>query len=791
MMEEPGCTEEDTLLAVTTLSFDIAALELYLPLVVGGTVAIATRDTAADGRLLRARLERGDITMLQATPATWRMLIDAGWRGTPGLRALIGGEALPPDLVQPLIERTGSLWNMYGPTETTVWSSVQRVASAPALISIGRPIANTRFRVVDAHLRTVPIGIAGELVITGDGLARGYRNRPELTAERFIEEPGDDGALGSRAYRTGDLVRYTRAGELVHLGRSDSQVKIRGFRVELGEVEAALAAQDSVRRAAVVAHRAGTAAARLVAYIVVGEGAVPTPRDLRLQLRTMLPDYMVPRQFVIIPELPLTPNGKIDRNRLPEPDHDAESRRDEVAVPMSPMEATVAAAFCDVLGLTEVGVDDDFFELGGQSILALRLISQLGDEFGVELPLQVLFDASTVGALSRRLDTLVSTTPELRTVVLEGTDLEEKLRSVWSTAVGSQPPDDDRPGAPLTDSQIVRLLARVRQEFGVAAEGLSALEFRSDPTISGLARFLRDALDPPTALVVPLQPHGTEAPLFLIHAGGGYVFFYRALAARLGPDQPVHAIRAATRRDGHRHRFDRTVSIESLASRYIEEIKAVQPEGPYRLGGSCFGGVVAFEMAQQLIARGESVGAPVLLFDSYVGKVGEDWREYASRTFSSVAERLGAEPGSGPRALARALAVSAVKQPVEVLKLAPLTARSLLRRGLGVLRVVRIRQWVRDNMPQQEARSSEQDQLDTMHDFLNVSIELVSRYEPRQYPGGAVLLKASVGPDPEPLWKPWVAEGLKVHVMPGEHLDMMEEPWVEQTARRVRQALDA
>ncbi|UUT34506.1 thioesterase domain-containing protein [Microbacterium elymi] len=400
----------------------------------------------------------------------------------------------------------------------------------------------------------------------------------------------------------------------------------------------------------------------------------------------------------------------------------------------------------------------------------------------------MLFDASTVGALSRRLTALVSMTPELRTVALEGTDLEQSLRSVWISAVGSEPPAGGEAGASLTDAQIVRLLAQVRREFGVAAEGLSALEFRSDPTVSGLARFLRDALDPPAALVVPLQPRGDKAPLFLIHAGGGYVFFYRALAARLGPDQPVHAIRAATRLDSHRHRFDRTVSIENLATRYIDEIKAVQPEGPYLLGGSCFGGVVAFEMAQQLIAQGETVGAPVLLFDSYVG-IGEHWRDYASRTLSSVAERLGMDAGASPAALARAIAVGTVTRPVEVLKLAPLTVRSLLRRGFGALRVVRIRRAVRDNVPRQGGRSREQEQLDMMHDFLNVSVELVSRYEPKQYPGGAVLLKATVGPDPEPLWTPWVADGLQVHVMPGEHLDMMEEPWVEQTANQVRQAL--
>lgn len=788
--ETPGCDETDTLLAVTTLSFDIAALELYLPLVTGGRVEIATRDTIVDGRLLRTRLDSGAITLLQATPATWRMLIDAGWSGTPGLKALIGGEPLPADLIQPLIDRTASLWNMYGPTETTIWSSVEHVASAPAVISIGRPIANTGFHVVDAALQPVPIGVAGELLISGSGLARGYRGRPELTAEKFISASAGGHALASRLYRTGDLVRFTRAGELVHLGRMDHQVKIRGFRVEVGEVEAALSTHDTVQQAVVVAHRAGTAAAALAAYIIPSEGGAPTAAKLREHLRSTLPDYMIPQRYTVLAEFPLTPNGKIDRQRLPEPDSSADIGLTDASSTLAPTEARVAAVFCEVLDLTQVGVDSDFFELGGQSILALRLVSRLSEDFGVEVPLQVLFEASTVGSLSRRLQALVST-PESGTVSAEDADLELKLHAIWESVLGTKPPAEGATASSMTDAQVFSLLTHVRREFGVAGEGLSALEFRSDPTVSGLARVLRDALEPPPALLVPLQPHGDKEPLFLIHAGGGYVFFYRALAARLGPNRPVHAIRAATRRDSRRYRFDRTASIENLAARYLEEVRSVQPEGPYYLGGSCFGGVVAFEMAQQLTAQGQTIGAPVLLFDSYVGKVGgENWGDYVSRTLSTVAERFDADPDAGPVALARAITVRAVRRPVDVLKLVPLTARSLRRRVRGAVQVIRIRQWLRDNMSRQETRSSEQGQLDTMRTFLHVAIDLVTKYQPKQYAGQAALFKATIGPDPEPLWAPWVDGRLDVHVMPGEHLDMMEEPWVEQTALRVRQILD-
>lgn len=791
MADEPGCTADDTLLAVTTLSFDIAGLELYLPLIVGGHVEIASRECAADGRLLRSRLDVGGITMLQATPATWRMLLDAGWTGTTGLKALVGGEALPPELVQPLLDRTASVWNMYGPTETTIWSSTQRISAAATEITVGRPIANTGFHIMDAQLQPVPIGIAGELLVSGDGLARGYHDRPELTAEKFVHIAPLGSGAPVRMYRTGDLARFRRDGQVLHLGRLDHQVKIRGYRIELGEIEAVLVTHEGIRQAVVVAQDARTAAARLVAYVVPHGDSTPSPAELRAHLRVSLPDYMVPQQFVPLDELPLTLNGKIDRLRLPRADAATDVAALESSA-LSPIEARVAAAFCEVLELPSVSADADFFDVGGQSILALRLITRLGEEFGVELPLQTLFEASTVRALSERLSTLASTTPELRTVILEGTDLEARLRGVWRSAVGSEPPEEGVRSAPLADAQVVALLARVRQEFGVAAEGLSALAFRSDPTVPGLARALHDALNPPQTLVVPLQPRGSRKPLFLIHAGGGYVFFYRALAARLGPDQPVYAIRAATRRDSHRHRFDHTTSIEDLAARYLDEIKKIQPEGPYHLGGSCFGGVVAFEMGQQLLARGEAVDSPILLFDSYVGKVGgEDWGDYTSRTFSRVAERLGAAENAGRAELARLVLTSMVKRPVAVLEIGALAIRSLFRRVRGLLYGSRVRRWFQDTVPRARVRSSEQEQLDTMHEFLNTSIQLVSDYEPRRYPGSAVLLKATVGLDPEPLWTPWVDGGLEVHVMPGEHLDMMEEPWVTTTAHLVRQTLGA
>ncbi len=789
MADEPGCGEKDNLLAVTTLSFDIAGLELLLPLIAGGRLEIASRETAIDGRLLRARLDSGGFTILQATPATWRMLLDAGWKGTPGLKALIGGEPLPPDLVGPLLDRTATLWNMYGPTETTIWSSVQRVPSADAEITVGRPIANTGFHIMDSQLRPVPIGVTGELLISGEGLARGYHNRPELTAEKFVQTAHEASGESIRMYRTGDLARFRRDGQVVHLGRLDHQVKIRGFRIELGEVEAALAAHDSVHQAVVIAQDAHTAAARLVGYFVPVGGQNPKPAELRNYLRRSLPDYMVPQQLIPLSEFPLTPNGKVDRLRLPRPDPTDPLVTDDSPAKSS-MEARVAEAFCRVLGLPSIGLDDDFFDLGGQSILAMRLVSKLTEDLNVEVPLQMLFEASTVGALSRRLDLLTSTTPELRTVSL-GSGLNQRLREVWQSTLGYEPPAAGQNGPLLSDAQVGDLLAAVRGQFGVAAEGLSTLAFRSDPTVPGLARALHEALIPPAALVVPLQPQGDKPPLFLVHAGGGYVFFYRALAERLGPDQPVYAIRAATQRDRRRRSFDRTTTVEELAASYIDEIKSLQPDGPYHLGGACFGGVVAFEMAQQLLARGEPVGAPILLFDSYVGKLEEDWGDYASRTLSSVAERFGADRIASLPDLLRVLSTSVIRQPVEVLKLVPLAARSLFRRGRDLLRDSRLLRRLRESQPANEPQSAEQAQLETMRVFLEKALQLISQYEPRPYPGSVALLKAAVGVDPAPLWIPWVTKGLETHVRPGEHLDMMEEPYVQDTALLVRQILEA
>ncbi|MFL6196133.1 MAG: amino acid adenylation domain-containing protein [Thermoanaerobaculia bacterium] len=437
MRRAPGFAAGERLLAVTSLSFDIAALEIFLPLTVGGCVELASREEAADGALLAARLRASGASVLQGTPATWRMLLDAGWQGDPGLRALCGGEAMPSELAASLAGRTAELWNLYGPTETTVWSAAERIRPGETgPISIGRPIADTRIHLLDRRLRTVPPGAHGELWIGGAGLSRGYLGRPDLTAERFMPDPFA-GEPGERLYRTGDLARHLPGGRLEVLGRLDHQVKVRGFRIELGEIEAVLAAQPGVRAAIVLAREE-----RLVAYLV---GDAPA-EALRQGLRDQLPDYMVPAAFVTLPALPLTPNGKVDRKALPAPDGQAQA--EGYVAPRTPVEEVVAGIWAEVLGLERVGVADHFFALGGHSLLATRVMSRLRAALGVEVPLRDLFAAPRLADFAARVEALRRTgaapaAPPLLPVPREGAlPLSFAQQRLWFV-------DQLEPGSPL------------------------------------------------------------------------------------------------------------------------------------------------------------------------------------------------------------------------------------------------------------------------------------------------------------------------------------------------------
>lgn len=513
MQKEPGMCATDILVAVTTLSFDIAGLEMYLPLISGGRVVIASREATYDARLLSQLLSRSGATVMQATPATWRLLFESGWKGDRKLKGLVGGEALPAELAQQLTAHCGPVWNMYGPTETTIWSSVYRVrGNEERILAIGRPIANTALYILDENRRQVSIGKEGELYIGGEGLARGYFERPELTAEKFVPDPF---RAGQRMYRTGDLARYREDGNVEFLGRIDHQVKIRGFRIELGEIEAVLEQHSAIRRAVVIAHDGAGGEKKLAAYVVPHPDSVVTSGNLSDHVRLQLPDYMIPAAFIQLAALPLTPNGKVDRKALPVPAaSDFDSGQDYVA-PRDAVELKLGRIWEEILGMRPVGVKTSFFDLGGRSLLAARMFMKISREFGKDLPLSLLFQAPTIEQLAK------------------------ELRSKNTPA--------------------------------------------AYPTL------------------VEIQPRGLKTPFFCVHGGAGSTLFLHRLSREMDADQPFYGFEPEGM-DGRR--FERK-TVKQMAQHYIAEMRKVQPRGPYFIGGYCFGGLVAFEMAQQLRYQGE------------------------------------------------------------------------------------------------------------------------------------------------------------------------------------------
>lgn len=519
MQHEPGVTGRDVVMALTPLSFDIAGLELYLPLLAGARIMLANRQQAMDGAWLQRELDQGTVTVMQATPATWRMVLQFGWKGGRGVKVLCGGEALPRELAQDLLSRAGSVWNVYGPTETTIWSTLERVRTADRMIALGKPIANTQVYVLDANREPVPVGTPGELYIGGMGLARGYRGVPQLTTERFVPNPF---RAGERLYRTGDQVKWMPDGRLEYIGRIDFQVKLRGFRIELGEIESVLADDPTVKQAVVIVREDVPGDKRLAAYVIPRDGTTCDPQALRRALRDAVPDYMVPAAIVPMTDFPLTPNGKVDRRALPAPIIEPEHEGAQAIEPRNRLELQLVAIWEQVLGITPIGVRDNFFALGGYSLLALRMFSAIEHTLSKRLPMAVLFQA---------------------------------------------------------------------------------------PTIEQLAHVLADeGCTPRWRSLVAIQPEGRKTPFFAVPGVGGNVLVFARLAKLLGEDQPFYGLQARGL-DGKEKPFMR---VEDMAAHYIAEIRTVQPRGPYLIGGTCTGGLAAYEIAQQLTAQGETVVLAVM-----------------------------------------------------------------------------------------------------------------------------------------------------------------------------------
>ncbi len=682
MQQEPGFAAGDTVLAVTTLSFDIAGLEIYLPLMSGGKVVIASREDTQDPARLMQRIEESECTVMQATPATWRALINAGWKGSARLKVLCGGEALLPDLAKELLARSAELWNMYGPTETTVWSTVYRVRSADGPVAIGRPIANTQVHVLDRSRNLVPPGNVGELYIGGDGLARGYLHREELTKERFVPSPF---APRARLYRTGDLARWRPDGTVECLGRADSQVKLRGFRIELGEIETIFGGHPAVRQCAVIAREDVPGDKQLVAYFETQTGSTPSVTELRTYLEKDLPAFMVPSVFVSMEKLPLTPNGKVDRKALPAPTERVEVKNDFVA-PCDPSEQLLAQIWAKALKVKQVGRHDNFFELGGHSLLAVQITVEIEKLTKVRLPLAALLQAPTIADLAKILR-------------------QEQWAPSWSS-------------------------------------------------------------------LVPLRATGSKPPLFLMHAHGGNVLEYHALASLLESDQPVYALQARGL-DGN---LPTDLTLEKMASAYLEELRSFQPEGPYFLAGFCFGGLLALEAAQQLKAAGQEVALLVMIQSMHpVAFHFKPGTPFLRRWWYRATKRMDLERENRLHA-ARGYVWERYRRTWDMV-----CARVAL---------------ARDHMIGK--RPTELSRLPKLYIFEALRIEhgkALRKYVPRPYAGDVVLFRASkqlsgLRADECLGWKPFFNGGFEVCEVPGHQQNLMLEPNVRRLAKEINSRLN-
>lgn len=463
MGRELGVGPDDVFPALASFAFDMCIPELYLALVTGGRVVIGGKDLAANGEELSALLERTGSTIVHATPTTWRLLLEAGFSGK-GRKRAIGAETLPQELCRRLLSEDGSLYNFYGPTETTVWSTWHHFTSPDEPVVVGRPISNTQVYILDRRMQPVPAGVYGEIYIAGDGVSHGYLNRPELTAEKFVNNPFASQA-NRKMYHTGDVGRYLADGRIEFQGRADDQVKVRGYRIELGEVETVVGRHPAVNENVVVAREDVAGDKRLVAYFVARPEQRVDAAELRSWVRVRLPEYMVPVAWVQMEKLPLSSNGKVDRKQLPMPQYSRPELRAEYSRPRTPEEEIIAGIWSEVLKVEHIGTEDDFFELGGHSLLATQVVSRLRQAFQVELPLRDLFEARTVAGLAERITWLgkkragIETAPLGRAGRQGPIPLSFAQRRLWFL-------DQLEPGNPLYN---VASVARVEGELNYEA----------------------------------------------------------------------------------------------------------------------------------------------------------------------------------------------------------------------------------------------------------------------------------------------------------------------------------
>ena len=677
---------------VSKPTFDGSLKQLLAPLLRGQAVWLLSEKVINEPALLIKELCASSGTGFNCVPSLWSVLLDV----VESNRALVstnspavlflGGEQLSAPLVQRTVVAfpATEIWNVYGPTESTANATAGRI-TADETITLGRPIANTETLILDSNLELVPVGVPAEIYIGGDGLARGYRGRPDLTADRFIPNPFSN-KQGARLYKTGDIGLYRPDGTIEFIGRTDAQVKIRGFRVELGEVETVLRQHALVRDAAVRAREQAPGAKQLAAYVVLNPDTTLTAGELRGFLKQKLPEYMVPVNFVLLDSLPLAPNGKLDRKRLPAPDGSRPDVSETFMAPRTATEEMLATIWTKLLGLKQVGIRDNFFDLGGHSLLAVRLFAEIERTFGKRPPLASLFQQATIEHLARVIS-------------------------------------DDTPG-----------------------------------TVK-------------SASLVAIQPLGTKRPLFCVHTFFGDVLCYMNLARHLGSDQPFYAIEARGL-NGIDEPFD---DIKAMAAYYTEQVRVVQPEGPYALAGLCSAGIVAFEMAQQLRARGDQV-AMVALFDSQVGSP-TDEKLACKPSFRDLLKDI-------PSWLIGSLELNR-SQWLDLLKLK--------------VRVARARKAVSD-----KTAGSSQSHTATLIDewagffefsehhlkIAHAQSRALKKYRPQIYPGRLTLFKARMQPlfsshRPDKGWGRLAGSGLDIRVIPGNQLAMLKEPHVRVLAQQL------
>jgi amino acid adenylation domain-containing protein len=673
---------DDVVAQCSNCAFDAATFEIWGALLNGAKLVVVGTETLLSPADFAAEIRRQKISALFLTTALFNHLAKESPAIFEGVKhVLFGGEACDPRSVQAVLKAgpPQRLLHVYGPTETTTFATWHRITSVPenaVTIPIGRPIANTKVYLLDTNLIPVPVGVTGEIYIGGPGLADGYVNASELTAARFVPSPfpADD----VRLYKTGDLARYLPDGDIVFIGRIDDQVKIRGFRVEPGEVETVLKKHPAVSQATVVVRDDAKGGKQLVAYVAGPEGGALTTRELAAYLKPILPEYMLPSAIVLMKSLPLNANGKVDRAALPEPDFDAAG---ETAIePRDELERELVAIWKDALGRETVGIRDDFFDLGGHSLMAVGLFAEIEKRLGKKLPIATLFQTATVEELAQAIR-------------------QEGWEAPWS---------------PL----------------------------------------------------VPIRAEGTRKPFFSIHGADGGVLFYKKLASLLPDDQPFYGVQALGQ-DGSRIE---NKSIGEIAALYVGEVRRVQPQGPYYLGGYSFGGVVALEMAQQFIAGGEKVGL-VALFDTVNPAVPTRRLTLQER----VAKRRSNMNGmSLPKKVAfvfdRGIRKLAVTGLVQKERLQRLLSKILASSKTGIpasMRSVRIR---------------------------DANSEAFYSYRPQVFPGVLTLFRAE-NPndgfefDPQFGWEGIATGGLDIHDVPGEHETMFREPHVKILAQQMEACL--